>query len=104
MTTTTVSNGQTVTSTTVTSGNELDVLSGGTASATTVLSGGLEVVSFGGFDFGATLSGAAFFPQSFGVQDVFGSAVGVIADVGGLQNVQSGGVAISTTVNSNGEQ
>lgn len=104
MTTTTVSNGQTVTSTTVTSGNELDVLSGGAASATTVLGGGLEVILLGGFELGATLSGTAFLPQSFGVQNVFGSAVGVIAGVGGQQNVESGGVAIGTTVNSNGEQ
>jgi autotransporter passenger strand-loop-strand repeat protein len=56
MTTTTVSNGVVSSGLTVSSGNELQVLSGGVTSSTIILSGGAEFVASGGWAYDVTVS------------------------------------------------
>ena len=73
----------------VSSGGTLLVASRGIADPTLILSGGTEIVSAGGDDFGAQISG--------GTQVVFGLAQGATA-FGGAQIVRSGGVAVGTIV------
>jgi fibronectin-binding autotransporter adhesin len=69
------------------------VLSGGVADPTTIYTGGVEVVSTGGTDNGALISG--------GEQEVYGSAVGVTV-FAGSQVVESGGTVSGTVVSSSG--
>ena len=59
----------------------------GSASATTICASGTEIVSAGGTDLGAQISG--------GEQDVSGLASGVTIFTGGSQVVESGGSASS---------
>ena len=90
----TVSSGQTSKGIIIYSGDQELVQSGGTAKATYALSGGVQAVA--GVDSGATIGSGA-------LQDVFGSASGVVLD-GGLQVVESGGRATSTTILSGGRE
>ena len=67
MTVTTVSSGKSVSGTTVSAGDTLDVLAGGLTTSTTVL----------------------------GTEEVFGAAVSTTVSSGGLQVISGGGIAMS---------
>jgi len=84
-----VTPGQTVASTTVSSGNTLNVSAGGTALVAVIEKGGIETV------FGSDVA-----PQinDGGYQYVWGTATGAIAFDPGVQVVAPGGAAISTTL------
>ena len=78
---------------TIVSGGTLDVLSRRLGRSDYDHSGGLEIVSAGGTDLGAQISG--------GEQDVYGLASGATVFTGS-QVVESGGTASGTTVSSGG--
>src|SRR4051812_9314706 len=82
-TTVTVSSGTQENNDIVLAGGTLVVQSGGLATNTT-LSGGTETVSAGGVDANATVS-------SGGVLNILGTAGNVFVDVGGTENISSGG-------------
>ena len=94
------------TGTTVNSGGVQIVEDGGVARATIVNPGGTETVSAGGSDVAATINGglqtdygsASGATVSGGEQDVYGAATSATVDSGGLQRVESGGVASGTTI------
>ncbi len=79
----------------VSSGGTLIVLSGGLADPTTIYAGGKEIISSGGSDAGAQISG--------GTQSVFGLASGATMFTGS-QVVQSGGKVSGTTLSGGTER
>src|ERR1022692_4648421 len=104
-----ISSGVTSSGLTVSSGNELLVLSGGVTDNSTVLSGGTEFVSAGGLaantrvSAGGVLSGPG---TMTGLQNHdYGSVSGVLVGGGfdgGTLIVESGGVASGVTINRQG--
>ena len=91
MTTTTVTNGQSVTGQTVTSGNEIEVLSGGSATSTTVTSGGTQQIDAGGNEVGSTI-------RAGGLETENGSATGDV-DYGTI-NLNGTGSSSTATISS----
>ena len=79
--------------TTIDAGGVLTIDSGGIDSST-ILSGGVEVVSVSGSDLDTQISG--------GEQGVYGSASNATVFAGGIEVVESGGIAGSTTVSKGG--
>ena len=123
----TIAAGQTVSNSTVSDNNSLNILSGGTATGTVINGGGTENVSGsdvggtvndGGYQYilaGGTTTGTVvndpgvqviFFGGTAtdttlngGEQGVYGLAIGTAIDSGGFEDVFSGGIARATTIN-----
>ncbi len=76
---------------TIVSGGQELVAAGGSVVNTDVEAGGVQTVEAGGTDSTATIAGE---------QDVFGSGSGATVLSGGLQQIESSGVATGTTVES----
>jgi autotransporter passenger strand-loop-strand repeat protein len=72
-------------------------MNGGTATGTTI-SGGKQEVFAGGTAIGTTINSAGQMPPTTNLQDVNGTAIGTTINSRGLQAVEPGGTAISTTI------